>query len=226
MNTEILEFILLYVLLCIVMLRLLGWTREKIFFRIHKEDDFFSKRNSQTLDQYYKMFLTVLEIMILMVCLSLNISDGFFVKDETDISIKIESIAKDLAKSSSQLSVIQEELENRIEYVEELKNEAEIAENVISLTDEQVSAVQAKLNEELNASSGKSLIQSFLISTFFFVFGLLTPQIANWIRRKQPNNHLDDKKTVDTSIYSQEELEQAIKLLNTVRANASDNFGA
>ena len=96
-------------------------------------------------------------------------------QSETDLSTRIESIAKDLDSTSTQLSNIQKELEQRIEYVENLKKEAEIAENVISLTDEQVKAVQSKLNEELNANSEKSLVQDILLNSIFFILGFVAP---------------------------------------------------
>ena len=96
-------------------------------------------------------------------------------QSETDLSTRIESIANDLDSTSTELSNIQKELEQRIEYVENLKKDAEIAENVISLTDEQVKAVQSKLNEELNANNEKSLVQDILLNSIFFILGLVAP---------------------------------------------------
>lgn len=105
-------------------------------------------------------------------------------KDESDVSVRIEKITNSLAEISTEISSVQVELEKRIELVEQLKTEAEIAENMISLSDEQVSAIQSKLNEELNANSTKSFLQSILANALFFVLGLLIPLISKWFKRK------------------------------------------
>lgn len=223
MNTEKIEFILLYVLVCIVMLRLLSWQRERLFFGRFKDDRFFDNRNKYKFNQYYKMFLFFMETIILMTCLSLNVTNGLLIKDEADISVKIESIAKDLSQSSTQLSIIQEELEKRIEYVEELKNEAEIAENVISLTDEQVRAVQAKLNEELNANSGKGFIQDVLINTFFFAIGLIAPVIIKKFSKKTDSNQDNNVNLIDGNAANEKNIDQMIEMLTAMKKNLESN---
>lgn len=136
--------------------------------------------------------------------------------DNEDISIRIENISHSLDEASSELSNIQKELEDRIEYVENLKKEAEIAENVISLSNEQVNAIQSKLNQELEASSGKSFFQSIFISAVFFVLGLIVQPtlktIKKWLGKKSQNNtsiSYDNK-------YTDAEIKQAIKLLDTI----------
>lgn len=136
--------------------------------------------------------------------------------DDTDISTRIEKISQDLAESSSQLSNIQRELEERIQYVEELKAEAEVAENVISMTEEQVSAVQAKLNQELESSSTKGMIQSILIGAFFFVLGYIVQPIHNWFKRKI-GKITENNAAIPSTQYSAEEIERAIDLLDTIK---------
>lgn len=78
------------------------------------------------------------------------------IRQEDILSDRISEISSTLAETSKELSDIQEELETRIEYVQNLKKEAEIAENVISLSEEQVNAIQAKINQELEANSEKN----------------------------------------------------------------------
>lgn len=223
MNTEKIEFILLYILVCIAMLRQVSWQRERLFSGRFKDDRYFGNRNKYKFNQYYKMFLFFMETIILMTCLSLNVTNGLFIKDEADISVKIESIANDLAQSSTKLSIIQEELEKRIEYVEELKNEAEIAENVISLTDEQVKAVQAKLNEELNANNGKSFMQDVLINTFFFVIGLIAPVIFKKFSKKTELNIDNSVNLINGDDYNEKKIDQMIEMLTAMKKNSESN---
>lgn len=66
-----------------------------------------------------------------------------------DLSDRIAAISNNLTGVSEELYSIQQELERRIEFVENLKKEAEIAENVISLSEEQINAVQTKLTKNL-----------------------------------------------------------------------------
>lgn len=134
---------------------------------------------------------------------------------EEDLSVKIEEIAKELSESSYALLGIQTELENRISTVEELKKEAEIAENMVSLTEEQVAAIQSKLNQGLEASSGKSLLYSILISTVFFILGWIAKPVYNFFKKKPTalapqDNSINGKYTI-------EEIEQAIKNVSEER---------
>ncbi|MDE6661979.1 MAG: hypothetical protein K2K46_01425 [Lachnospiraceae bacterium] len=137
--------------------------------------------------------------------------------DNTDISIKIENISHNLAEASSELSDIQKELEGRIEYVESLKKEAEIAENVISLSDEQVNAIQAKLNQEFEASSGKSFFQSIFISAVFFVLGLIIQPIFKAIKKRFGKKYRNNTSTSYGNKYSDDEIARAIMLLDTIK---------
>lgn len=106
-----------------------------------------------------------------------------------DISDNINIIAGNLAEVSKELSSMQNALEARIKFVEDLKEQAEIAENVISLSEEQVNAVQAKLSQELEESSGKDILISILINIFFLTLGLVLPQIIKCIKcRKSTDN--------------------------------------
>lgn len=128
---------------------------------------------------------------------------------EEDLSVKIEEIAKELSESSHALLDMQTELENRISTVEELKKEAEIAENMVSLTEEQVAAIQSKLNQELEASNGKSLLYNILISAVFFILGWIAQPIYNFFKKKP--TALPPQNNSINGNYTIEEIEQAIK---------------
>ncbi|MCI8374968.1 MAG: hypothetical protein HFI29_05985 [Lachnospiraceae bacterium] len=54
--------------------------------------------------------------------------------EDKDIAERMQDISADLASCSAELQTIERELQNRIEFVENLKSEAEIAEDVVSLT--------------------------------------------------------------------------------------------
>lgn len=161
----------------------------------------------------YRLFIMIFLVIFMLMVLTLSKSS---ISDETDISVRIEHISADLSKASSELSLIQQELESRIETVETLKTEAEIAENMISLSEEQVNAIQAKIHQELDASSGKSLLQNILISSFFFFLGLFIQPIFHAIKKKFCKPACDDTSVNQTIKYSDEEIEQALKLLDTI----------
>lgn len=171
---------------------------------------------------YNKSIKTFPYLIVTMLLFELSILGVFFTTEnhtpasiqEEDLSVKIEEISKDLLESSQTLLNIQTELENRISTVEELKKEAEIAENMISLTEEQVAAIQSKLNQELEASSGKSLLYNILISTLFFLLGLIMQPILNLFKKKTTAPAQQDKSIKGK--YTNEEVEQVIRVLETI----------
>lgn len=136
---------------------------------------------------------------------------------DDDISKKISEISSSLNKTSTELNNIQQQLEARIEYVENLKKEAEIAENVISLSEEQVNAVQSKINQELNASNGKNTMITFLISALFFALGLVVQPIINFFKQKN-GKYID--KNIEINQYNKEEL---LDLLNEAKNMLENN---
>lgn len=185
-----------------------------------------NNKHTESFIKYFAYFLFRNKTKFLIICLLYSI---FFIVltyiidnnskttyDEKDISRKITAISDNLKETATELSVLQQQLEARIDYVEKLKEEAEIAENVISLSEEQVNAVQSKINQELNANGNKSTIMSFLISALFFVLGLIVQPTINFFKHKKNkhNNH-----EIDNKQYNQEEL---LILLNEVK-NAIEN---
>lgn len=192
-----------------------------IFLRKHKyyEREYYERKYYDT-----ENVKTILLFTLLMISAEISIvgiistyGNHTTISTQEDLSIKIEEIAKELSESSQTLLDIQTELENRISTVEELKKEAEIAENMISLTEEQVTAIQSKLNQELEESSGKSLIFNILISTVFFLLGLIAQPICSRFKKK-PNTPVQQDKSIKGK-YSEDEIEQAIKLLATIDNN-------
>lgn len=120
-----------------------------------------------------------------------------------NISDRISEISNNLKETSDELAKIQQELESRIEFVEGLQKEAEIAENMLSLSEEQVNAIQIKLNQELNASNSKNTFTNIFISTFFFLLGLIVPKVINTFKHKKDEN---SNKNLNLNKYSKEEL--------------------
>lgn len=178
----------------------------------HSSRNVFSSR-------YINLLIATIEITIISLYINLLVIYPITTDtDDTDISTRIENISDNLSEASSELSTIQKELEARIETVEELKAEADIAENMISLSEEQVNAIQAKIHQEVNANSGKSLLQSILVSLFFFLLGLIVNPIFRIIKNKFSKTANDDyTAALQTAKYSDEELEQAVKLLDTIK---------
>ena len=160
----------------------------------------------------------ILQIILMTITLGLN---NMFIRvhadtNDTDIATRIENISNDLSDASTELQSIQEELESRIEYVENLKQEAEIAENILNLSEEQVNAVRAKLNQELEVSNNKSFVQSFILNAIFFILGIITTPLINLIISKFRKKDSTVSNTSALKGYSDEEIMMAIKILDAI----------
>ena len=132
-----------------------------------------------------------------------------------EISVRIENVSTSLTDISNEIEEIQSELTQRVKLVAELKEEAEIAENVISLSDDQVTAIQAKLRQELDSNNGKNFMQGILINGLFFILGIIFPRIIKSFKRKSAKT--DMPATTSSNSYSEEEIAQAIELLETIK---------
>lgn len=137
--------------------------------------------------------------------------------DADDLTSQITTIAEELSSSSNELTNIQKELENRIATVQDLKREAEIAENVISLTTEQVNAIQAKLNQELEQSNKKNTITTIIVSAVFFGLGLIVNPIYNMVKKKRNKSEPETEK-FDLNGHSKEDVELALKMFDAVKS--------
>lgn len=139
--------------------------------------------------------------------------EAIFAPPKQEISVRIENVSTTLNDVSTEIEDIQSELTQRIELVEKLKEEAEIAENVISLSDEQVTAIQAKLRQELDSNSGKNFMQGILINGLFFILGIIFPRIIKMVKKKSAKT--DRSTTASSNSYSEEEIAQAIKIIRS-----------
>lgn len=96
-----------------------------------------------------------------------------------DLSTKIENASKHLLTASEELSNLQIELSNRIKIVNQLKEDAKVAENIISLNKDQVEAIKTALNIELKKDSKRNFWLSFSIGLFFFILGAAASYIIS-----------------------------------------------
>lgn len=167
----------------------------------------------------------ILQIILMTITLGLN---NMFIRvyadtNDTDIATRIENISNDLSDASTELQSIQEELESRIEYVENLKQEAEIAENILNLSEDQVNAVRAKLNQELEVSNNKSFVQSFILNAIFFILGIIITPLINLIISKFRKKDSTVSNTSALKGYSDEEIMMAIKILDAINNAQNDD---
>jgi len=95
-------------------------------------------------------------------------------KKEEDIATKIKQISGSLNKSASELVDMQEQLEERVTFVENLNARAKKAESIAALTEEQVNAVNEILNSSIKKESRKNFWQGVLVNFFFFSLGAVT----------------------------------------------------
>lgn len=170
-------------------------------------------------------YLVSTAVFILTVLLYYDITpaehyEPIIVNNGDELSVKIEAISDGLAKSAKELDTIQEKLESRIATVEELKKEAEIAENMISLSEEQVDAIQAKLNQELEASSGKNLWTSILINAAFFMLGLAVQPVKNFVKGRLWKE-TPQTPGVDKDAFTEEDVEKFHRMLDRLAHNES-----
>lgn len=101
------------------------------------------------------------------------------VREENDITSRIKDVSTVFEKSVQELGELQTELEERVKMVEKLKEEAEQAETIISLTEEQVKAVRITLNSELQKEGRKSFWQGVTVNFIFFVLGAIVSYIVS-----------------------------------------------
>lgn len=175
--------------------------------------EIFKKRSFKTpMDSKEKLnfLLSYMSLCLVLIIMGYILNKPSTLSDENDISERIRTISADLEKTSKELSTVQQLLEARVEYVENLKKEADIAENVISLSEEQVNAVQAKINQEINANSEKDIVTSFIINAIFFTLGLVVQAFIQSNSMKKNTN----KQPLDLHNHSQEEL---LQLLNEAK---------
>jgi len=92
-------------------------------------------------------------------------------KTKEDIAIKIQTISTSLKRSANELADLQEELKERIAFVEKLNEQAKKSEDIASLNKEQVAAINDILSSNLKKEGRKSFWQGVLVNFVFFVLG-------------------------------------------------------
>ena len=122
----------------------------------------------------------------------------------------MNAISNNLQEISQELSELQKELEARIEYIEHLKEEAQIAESVISLSQDQVNAIQAQLNQELESNSGRDIMINVVTGTIFYILGVVPPMIINKIKNKKSTQKQTTTNNTEKCMYSAEEVFEMI----------------
>ena len=104
-----------------------------------------------------------------------------------DLSKRIEIVSEDMKNTANELASIQSELQQRIELVDKLNNDAKNAEAIIDMSKDQVDAVSAILNSELNKSNNQNFWVSFAMNVFFMILGsivtIFTPKLIKLIKR-------------------------------------------
>ena len=115
-----------------------------------------------------------------------------------ELTDRIDAVSNSLIDVSAELSIIQWELEQRIEIVEELRGEAEQAEAMIDLTSEQVAAIRNMLNAELERNEARNFWATFFTSFFFLILGsavtFLAPRVIDKLKNsKDHKDKLQDK---------------------------------
>jgi len=141
--------------------------------------------------------------------------------NNNDLRLRIESLTTTLQDCSTELLEIENLLVARIQYVDDLKQEAEVAENIASISSEQVAAIQAKLSEELNANNSKNFIPNILNNLLFCILGAVFLPLLTYLWSKLKKEPAQESESNPTT-YSDEEIAQAIKLLNTVKQNSME----
>jgi predicted PurR-regulated permease PerM len=162
----------------------------KAYEQVKKEQEHFKKMedNDFIVAQKNKNLRTKMIQQILLTCVVTLLAATvisflqYFItssnNDTIELSDRIESVSESLKEASTELDYIQKELEHRIKLVEELKKDAEIAEAIIDLSQEQVALMRAMLNIELSSSDSRNFWLTFFTSFFFMVLGSIIGYVA------------------------------------------------
>jgi len=151
------------------------------------------KKSSKTKKMYVESSAKTLVISIIVAILGAvaSIVSYFTVLSPSttkpeDLSTRIETVSSQLKNSAAELSRIQLELEQRITLVDQLKAEAENAEAMISMSEEQVNAIRVALGDEINRNETRNFWISFFQNVFFLALGsiitFLTPKIVSRLK--------------------------------------------
>ena len=98
--------------------------------------------------------------------------------EKEDIAVKIKGISDSLSKSAGELVDLQEQLKERIAFVEDLSAQAKKAEDIASLNKDQLDAVSEILNANLKKEGKRSFWQGVLVNFIFFILGAVVSYIV------------------------------------------------
>ena len=87
---------------------------------------------------------------------------------EPDIADKIKNVSSVLSQSSTELINLQKELEGKLEYVNQLNEEANQVQNLLSLSHNQIEAIKTMLNQETQKENKINFWKSVLVNFIFF----------------------------------------------------------
>ena len=118
--------------------------------------------------------------------LSKNVPKEDLKKEQKDTAAKIEDISNVLSKSAQDIITIEQELQQRIKKVNELKNQATQAEHLLSISQDQVSAIQQSINQELNKDSKKNFWKSVAVNFVFFLLGAIVSFLISYFFAHTP----------------------------------------
>ena len=99
--------------------------------------------------------------------------------NEPDISEKIERGSKTLSSSSAELTDLQQELEEKIQFVNDLNMKANQAQSLLSLSHDQIDAIKTMLNQETQKENRANFWKSVLVNFIFFVLGAIASYIIS-----------------------------------------------
>ena len=200
------EFIIIFTVVIILSLRVFSFIPQITHYFLDTKPNYMNWRRMNR----YNLSILMFELLLLEAVIVFSVPSPTNSAD--DISEQINVVSSNLAEASAELSSIQKALESRIEFVEDLKEQAEIAENVISLSEEQVNAVQAKLARELSANSGRDRLFNIVLNAVFFMLGILFPHAIK--RLKQKKNRATNDQLLETKLYTKADV---LKILDAAQ---------
>ena len=100
-------------------------------------------------------------------------------QSEPDISEKIEKVSTVLSQSSGELANLQKELEGKLEFVNKLNEEANQAQNLLSLSHDQIEAIKTMLNQETQKENKINFWKSVFVNFIFFVLGAVASYLIS-----------------------------------------------
>ena len=147
--------------------------------------------NTNSNNERVSVFLRVMKYLLLSIGLFAGISLGIksiypYLTTDTSIELtsRIKGISENLSNTATEINILQHELEQKIELVESLNEEAKKAEALITLSKDQVDAVRSNFNSEQSKNSSVSLFISTFLTTLFFLVSRLLNKNDNYIHHR------------------------------------------